>query len=156
MILTLYSSFAQAESESISQNITWGIRNKFKAGIVRRTCKILGYDVGEDGEWQINKEESQIVRWIYYAYLSGMSYKRIKQMLEEKVFGQRVEKKYGAIWGVKYILTNEKYMGDVLLQKSITVDVLSHKNKRNKGELPQYYITDHHERRSYRRKYGIW
>ncbi len=47
--------------------------------------------------------------------------------------------------GVKYILTNEKYMGDVLLQKSITVDVLSHKNKRNKGELPQYYITDHHE-----------
>ena len=145
MILTLYSSFAQAESESISQNITWGIRNKFKAGIVRRTCKILGYDVGEDGEWRINKEESQIVRWIYYAYLSGMSYKRIKQMLEEKGVRTARGKEVWSDVGVKYILTNEKYMGDVLLQKSITVDVLSHKNKRNKGELPQYYITDHHE-----------
>ena len=112
MILTLYSSFAQAESESISQNITWGIRNKFKAGIVSRNCKILGYDVGEDGEWRINQEESQVVRWIYYAYLSGMGYKRIKQMLEEKGVRTARGKEEWSNTGVKYILTNEKYMGD--------------------------------------------
>lgn len=96
MILTLYSSFAQAESESISQNITWSKRKEFKQGKVTMSCtNLLGYDKGENGEWVINQEQSKIVRWIYLAYLSGLSLYKIKKMLEKTRLKPYREKRYG-------------------------------------------------------------
>ena len=145
MILTLYSSFAQAESESISKNITWAKRKEFKQGKVTMACSyILGYRGGENGEWQIVPEEARIVNLMDLAFLSGMSIGQIKKLLEQQ--GLKTSRG-NDIWQtstIKHILKSEIYMGDVLLQKTFTVDVLSHKRKRNEGELPQYYVQDHH------------
>lgn len=145
MILTLYSSFAQAESESISKNITWAKRKEFKQGKVTMSCKnLFGYQDGQDGEWQIVPEEARIINLMDIAFLSGMSLGQIKRLLEQQGIKTLKGKESWQTGTIKQILKSEKYMGDVLLQKTFTVDVLSHKQKKNKGELPQYYVRDHH------------
>ena len=146
LILTLYSSFAQAESESISGNITWAIRNGFKEGKVRMSCNnIMGYTMGDNREWLINPEEARVIKLIDMAFLSGMSIGMIKKMLEAN--GIKTPKGKGQ-WNTSTImrmLQSEKYLGDVLLQKTFTTDILTHSTKKNEGELPQYYVKDHHE-----------
>lgn len=146
LILTLYSSFAQAESESISGNITWAIRNGYKEGKVRRGCSnILGYTNGPDGAWLVVEEEARIIKLMDMAFLSGMSMGQIKNMLEQ--YGIK-SPKGNECWypgTIMRMLKSEVYLGDVLLQKTFTTDVLTHKIKKNEGELPQYYIKDHHE-----------
>ncbi len=144
MILTLYSSFAQAESESISKNITWALQKEYKQGKLRRGCKILGFDVNKAGEWKIVPQEARIVQLIDMAFLSGMSLYQIKAMLEQRGIKTVKGNEKWQAGTIKRILLNEKYMGDVLLQKTFTVDMLEHKRKENKGELPQYYVKDHH------------
>lgn len=145
MILTLYSSFAQAESESISKNITWAIRKEFKQGKVRMSCaNVLGYTKSDDGSWVIVPEEARVIRMIDIAFLSGMSMTQIKVMLEK--LGAKTARG-NSIWHtgtIQQLLKSEKYVGDVLLQKTFVADVLTHKVKKNEGELPQYYVKDHH------------
>lgn len=145
MILTLYSSFAQAESESISKNITWAIRKEFKQGKVRMSCaNVLGYTKSDDGSWVIVPEEARVIRMIDIAFLSGMSMTQIKVMLEK--LGAKTARG-NSTWHtgtIQQLLKSEKYVGDVLLQKTFVADVLTHKVKKNEGELPQYYVKDHH------------
>lgn len=145
MILTLYSSFAQAESESISKNITWAIRKEFKQGKVRMSCaNVLGYTKSDDGSWVIVPEEARVIRMIDIAFLSGMSMTQIKVMLEKLGARTARGKSTWHTGTIQQLLKSEKYVGDVLLQKTFVADVLTHKVKKNEGELPQYYVKNHH------------
>jgi DNA invertase Pin-like site-specific DNA recombinase len=145
-IITLYSGFAQAESESISANVRWGKRKSMQDGkVIFRYDKLLGYRKGEDGKPEVVPEEAATIRRIYKSYLAGYSLGRI---IDELV-ADGVPAALGVqCWSrqiVQNILTNERYMGDALLQKTYVTDCLSKKTKKNNGELPQYYVTGSHE-----------
>jgi site-specific DNA recombinase len=146
LLLTIMSSLAQEESRSISENCTWGQRKRFADGKVTVPFKrFLGYDRGPDGELVINPEQAIIVKRIYAMFLQGMSCHGIaKQLTAEGIPTPGGAKKW-IVSTVQSILTNEKYKGDALLQKSYTVDYLTKKTKVNTGEIPQYYVEGDHE-----------
>ena len=145
-MMTIFSSIAQEEARNISENVKWGIRKRYKDGNIRiNTSRFLGYDKDEKGKIVINSEEAKIVKMIFNLYLSGMSYREIStHLVENKIKNGRNE----IIWhpaNIMHILKNEKYCGDVLLQKRVTLDYLTHKSVINKGQAPQYYIENNHE-----------
>lgn len=144
-LITLFSSFAQAESESLSKNVAWGLRKSMEAGNVNIPyATFLGYRKGPDGLPEIVPEEAEVVRLIYRRYIDGWSVHQIKSELLQ--IGARTATGATAwhISTIMSILTNEKYCGDALLQKSYISDCISKKKKKNHGELPMYYIKDHH------------
>lgn len=145
MLLTVMSSFAQAESESISKNVSWGIRQSFKSGKVPINYKfMLGYRRGADGKPEIVPDEAEIVKEIFRKYLDGCSQNQIADYLN----GRGITTKTGCKWHdvtVSNILTNEKYTGDALLQKTYVLDCISKKRCINNGELPKYLVKGHHE-----------
>lgn len=145
-MIALYGSFAQAESESISKNVSWGKEKAFREGKVSFQYKyLLGYKKGADGKPEIVPEEAEIVRLIYKLFLDGYSMRNIKKILESKGLLTPTGKK---IWNeslIQSILKNEKYVGDALLQKSFTLDCITHKVVKNHGEKPMYLVTDHHD-----------
>lgn len=146
MIFTVLSAFAQAESESISQNVTWGKRRSFKNGKVTfQYSRFLGYEKGEDGQPKIVPEQAEIVKRIFYSYLSGYSADKIKKELEGEGVISATGKPEWSIHTIQYMLTNEKYIGDAILQKTYVVDFITKKSKKNNGEIPQYYVTGNHE-----------
>jgi len=143
-LITLMSSFAQEESRSISENITWGKRKQFADGKYTMPYKnFLGYEKGEKGTPIIVAEEATIVRLIYLLYLEGFTVYKIKHYLNSI----EIPSPMGSTWRescIDSMLRNEKYKGDALLQKTITVDFLTKKRKINEGEAPQYYLDDAH------------
>ncbi|KRN88699.1 recombinase family protein [Ligilactobacillus ceti] len=144
-VLTLMSSFAQEESRSISENITWGHRKRFRDGKVTVPfSSFLGYSRGEKGELVVNEQEANIVRAIYYLRVIGCTINQIVKELETNnvLTPQKKEKWNHSV--VLSIIRNEKYKGDALLQKKFTVDFLTRKQKVNEGELPQYYVENSH------------
>ena len=145
-MIALYGSFAQAESESISKNVSWGKEKAYREGKVTFQYKyLLGYRKGADGKPEIIPEEAEIVRLIYKLFLDGYSMRNIKKFLESKGFLTSQGKK---IWNeslVSSILKNEKYVGDALMQKTYTLDCITHKVVKNKGERPMFLVTDHHD-----------
>lgn len=146
MTISLLGSFAQAESESISKNVTWGKRQSFKNGNVTfQYSRFLGYEKGEDGKPKIVPEEAAIVKRIYQSYLSGYSIVKIKEELESEGIPSGTGKKVWSTNAIRYMLRNEKYIGDALLQKTYVTDFLTKKSKKNQGEIPQYYVTGNHE-----------
>lgn len=146
LLLTIMSSLAQEESRSISENVTWSVRKRFADGRVSVAySSFLGYDKGPDGNLVINPEEAKIVVLIYQMFMSGKSPFRIATYLTEQGIPTPGGKTEWQSTTVKSILTNEKYKGDALLQKSFTIDFLSKKTKTNTGEIPQYYIEGNHE-----------
>ena len=145
-MIALYGSFAQAESESISKNVSWGKERAFREGKVSFQYKyLLGYKKGADGKPEIVPEEAETVRLIYNLFLDGYSMTNIKRVLESKNILTSTGKK---VWNeslICSILKNEKYVGDALLQKTFTSDCITHKVVKNHGERPMYLITDHHD-----------
>ena len=144
-LITLFSGFAQAESESLSKNIAWGKQKSAEAGKVDfQYKKMLGYRKGVDGQPEIVPEEAEIIRRIYRRYLAGCSLGQIKQELEQDNIptAQKVERWSSAV--IHNILTNEKYMGDALLQKTYITDCITKKVKKNMGERPMYYVENNH------------
>lgn len=140
------SSLAQEESRSISENCTWGQRKRFADGKVTVPFnRFLGYDRGPDGNLVVNPEQAVIVQQIYAMFLQGMSYHGIAKKLTADGVPTPGGKDKWSISTVRSILSNEKYKGDALLQKSYTVDFLTKKTKVNEGEIPQYYVEDNHE-----------
>lgn len=144
-IISLYGSFAQAESESISKNTTWGIEKSFKEGKVKyQFDRMLGYRMGDDGKPVVVESEAEIVRHIYKLYLDGLSLKRVAQVLRE----ENIQKRDGTTdWtanGVYCVLKNEKYAGDAVLQKTYTVDPILHKQVKNYGQKDKYIVYDCH------------
>ena len=142
LLITIMSSLAQEESRSISENTTWGQRKRFADG-----KGSVGYSnfLGYDKDFKVNKEQAEVVKEIYRLFLGGLTYHAIAVQLTERGIKTPSGKD---IWGqrsVESILTNEKYKGDALLQKSYTADFLTKKMVPNEGELPQYYVENHHE-----------
>lgn len=105
----------------------------------------LGYDHGEDGGLVVNPQEAETVRLIYRSFMDGMTPFGICHMLEERGIPTPMKKKKWNESTVQSILTNEKYKGDALLQKSFTVDFLTKKHKVNEGEVPQFYVRGNHD-----------
>lgn len=146
LLLTIMSSLAQEESRSISENVTWGQRKRFADGKVSLPYKqFLGYRKGPDGIPEIVPEEAEIVKRIYRMFISGKTTSAIAKLLTQEGIPTPSGKSVWQISTVQSILTNEKYMGAALLQKSFTVDFLTKKKKINEGEIPQYYVEHSHE-----------
>ena len=144
-LITLMSSLAQEESRSISENVAWGIRKRFADGKFSVPYKIfLGYDRGNDGTMVINAEQAEIVRLIYLLFLEGRTLGDIARLLTSANIKTPAGKDKWSVSVVESILSNEKYYGGALLQKEFTYDFLNKKKKKNRGELPQYYIEDDH------------
>ena len=144
-LITLFSGFAQAESESLSKNVAWGKQKSAEAGKVTfQYKKMLGYRKGADGQPEIVPEEAEIIRRIYHRYLDGCTLGQIKRELDEDGVptAQGVERWSPSI--IHNILTNEKYIGDALLQKTYVTDCITKKVKKNRGERTMYYVENSH------------
>ncbi len=143
MLLTVLAAFAQEESRSISENLKWGIRKRYENGDVRWQ-KCYGYRKGADGSWVINESEAETVRFIFEAYERGTTISKIVKRLNE----DGVPSPSGGKWtgrSVTQIQESEKYIGDVICQRYITVNHLTHRSVKNDAaEVPSYYIRDHH------------
>lgn len=144
LVLTILSALAQDESRSLSDNIRWTFQKNFKNGKPMINLKLmLGYDSGPNGEWVINPEQAEIVRFIFERFLCGESANRIAQKLNKQ--GKKTVRNNSWTSGAVYIvLRNEKYVGDCAMQKTITKNFLTHQSTVNKGEAPMYYVKDHH------------
>ena len=146
MLITIMSCFAQAESESISKNVSWGVRQSFKSGNVpMQYKKLLGYKKGENDLPEIIPEEAEIVKEIFRSYLDGMSLKQIADSLNSRGIKTKHKQTVWQTEVVKSILVNEKYTGDALLQKTYITDCITKKSRKNNGELPMYLVKNHHE-----------
>lgn len=145
MLITLLGAFAQAESESISQNVRWGIRQAMREGRVSLRCKQLyGFTEDENGQPQVLPDEAEVVRRIYKSFLRGQSIRMIKGWLDAEGIAPRKGKEW-SLSSIENLLKNEKYCGDVLLQKTFISDCISRKVIKNVGQLPMYLIENHHE-----------
>ena len=145
LLITIMSSLAQEESRSISENITWGQRKSFSDGKVHLPYKrFLGYEKGADGRPAIVEHEATVVQLIYRLFLDGKTQAGIGKYLEAHGILSPGGKEKWSKSTITSILTNEKYKGDALLQKKITVDFLEKKMKINEGEVPQYYVEGSH------------
>ncbi len=140
LLITIMSSLAQEESRSISENCTWGQRKRFADGKVTVPFgHFLGYDRGEDGNLVVNEEQAVTVRRIYSMFLQGMSpYGIAAKLTADGILSPGGKPKWSA-GAVRSILTNEKYKGDALLQKSYTVNFLTKEKKVNEGEIPHLH-----------------
>ena len=144
-LLTLFSGFAQAESESISKNVIWGIQKSREAGNVPfQYQKLLGYQRGPDGQPEIVPEEAEVVKRIYRRYLDGCSLAQIKRELEADGVPTASGIQGWTYQVVRNILTNERYIGDALLQKTYTTDCISKTVKKNQGDRPMVYVERNH------------
>ena len=144
MLIGLFSVIAQAESENISANVRWGVQQKMKSGTYRSNFQCFGYKKGTDGVPKIVPEQAEVVREIYDRFLDGLSLDQIQQHLQSM---QAVSMNGGTSWNKKTIdsiLKNEKYAGDLLLQKTFIADPISKKTKKNRGELPKYLVSNNH------------
>lgn len=145
LLLTLFSGLSQAESESISMNVKIGKRQSLKNGNVPFSYQsFLGYRKGADGKPEIDPEQAVTVRRIFSEYLAGKSLLDIaKGLTADGIPTARGTVKWASN-RILSILTNEKYKGDALLQKTYVSDCISKKSKKNNGELPMYYVENNH------------
>ena len=146
LLLSILSSLAQEEARSVSENLKWSIQKRFQEGKARIPINfLLGYDKNENGKLVINEEEAKIVRRVYKSYMEGKGARVIaRELKEEGVITGRGTTNWGKS-SIMHMLKNERYCGDVLMQKTYTVDFLSHKQKENKGQRPMYFIENHHK-----------
>ncbi|MDY5779969.1 MAG: recombinase family protein [Succinivibrionaceae bacterium] len=146
VMLTIMASLAQQESESLSQNVRLGFQYRFQQGkVMVNHNRFLGYDKDENGKLIINKAEAEVVKRIYREYLEGQSYYSIGRGLTNDGIKTAAGKTKWLASTLRKILSNEKYMGDALLQKTITTDFLTKKRVINHGIAPQYYVEEDHE-----------
>ena len=146
ILITMLGAFAQAESESISANVRWGKRQAMREGkAIIQYKRLYAYEKGEDGMPQIIPGQADVVRSIYSRYLTGASLRMLKDWLESEQIPNVAGGIEWTISSIRSILTNEKYCGDVLLQKTYISDCISRKVIRNTGQLPMYLVENHHD-----------
>jgi DNA invertase Pin-like site-specific DNA recombinase len=146
LLITILSSQAQEESRNISENTRWGIVRQFEKGIFHvNHKKFMGYTVDENGQLIIVPEEAEIVRMIFRLFMEGQSYSQICRILEDSGVKTVTGNTKWTRCVIQKMLSNEKYMGDALLQKTYTIDFLTKKRVINKGMVPQYYVKGNHE-----------
>jgi len=148
MMLTMLSSLAQAESEAKRESMLWSIDKRFARGqFLTPTNNLLGYVTDENakGNMAIEAEGAKTVRAIFKLFLAGYPLAKIAYLL---TYYQRPTAKGNMFWSpasVRGILINERFCGDVVAQKTFTVDVISHRTKKNRGQKRSVYKRDHHE-----------
>ncbi len=136
----------QAESHFRSENIKFGIRHRMRSGkTVLNHTQFLGYTKGPDGILQIVPEEAEIVRKIFDLYIQGNGVRKIKRYLEEHGIKTVTGKSEWSTSTIDRMLSNEKYIGEVLMQKTYTVDCLTGRRERNQGQLDTYLVEGAHE-----------
>ena len=145
LYLVIYAGFAQSESESISKNITWTHRKNFEEGkVIFAYNRMLGYKKGEDGNPEIVPAEAAIVERVFDMYLAGKSTYEISDILQ----GENIEIPGKKITfnktTIARMLKNEKYCGDAILQKTVTLDPISKRRKPNEGEAPMWLVENSH------------
>ena len=141
LMLTILASLAQEESRSVSENCKWRVRKKFEQG-VPTGFRMYGYDV-RNGSFTILPEESAIIQRIFHMYLDGMGSERIMRVLN----AEGIPAPEGGLWNagtIMMMLRNEKYAGNLLLQKSYVNNHVEKKQLPNRGELPQYFVAEDH------------
>lgn len=142
LMMTILASYAQEESLSASENQKWRIKRNFEAG-KPWDCTILGYRA-KDGVFEIVPEEAETVRLVFKWYLEGLGRQAIANRLNELGIPTRFEKTWHQDT-ISKMLRNEKYAGDLLLQKTFRTDHLTKQTRINHGELPMYHVQDAHE-----------
>lgn len=146
LLMTVLASIAQEESRSTSENLKWAYQKKFEKGkVVIISSRFLGYDLDENGQLQVNPAEARIVKLIFHEYIAGKGTEAIADLLK----AMNIRTVTGSLkWQasvVRGILNNEKYCGDLVQQKTFTENYLTHRKKKNKGELPMYRVQNNHE-----------
>ena len=142
MLTAVFASLAQSESESISKNMRWSYQKRMQMGTYIPSSMPYGYAL-KDGEITIDPEEAAVVRQIYDMYLSGAS----KRVIAKKLNQQGVFNRHREPWmhsSILYILSNERYTGDSIWQKTYQTETLPREQKKNRGEVPQYYAKSTH------------
>lgn len=143
--ITIYGSIAQSESENISANIKWGKAQAAREGkVVFRYKNFLGYRKGEDGQPEIVPEEVETIRLIYDRFLASDSLKGIAELLEEKGIKSPTGKAEWQFSTIQSVLSNERYKGDAIINKTYITDCISKKVRVNNGERPKYYVENSH------------
>lgn len=144
LFTSLFASMAQEESVSISQNQRWSYQKRMRSGEFI-TCKApFGYELLEGKRLAVNESEWEFVRWIYTRYLSGMPMLDIADAMTNMGIPTREGSARWSIKTVRYILRNEKYMGDSLLQKTYATEGFPSRKVRNRGQRGQYYVENSH------------
>lgn len=141
MMITIMGGLAQEESTSISKNIKWSYQKRFEKGTVNVFSAPFGYKLS-NGSLIINETQAQIVKEIFEMFLNGIGYQRISEICQNKYSSYKDNFSY---YGIRYILSNEKYIGDSKYQKTFTTNTLPYRKLPNKGELIQYYIQATHK-----------
>lgn len=145
LYLVIYAGFAQSESESISKNVTWSFRKNFEDGKPMFMYKRwLGYKKGDDGMPEIVPEEAEIVERIYDMYLAGTPVTIISETLRNENISIPCKSITFSKGMIMHILTSEKYCGDCILQKTVTIDPIEKIRRKNTGEAPMYYVQNSH------------
>lgn len=139
MFATFPGMIAQQESVSISQNMRWSYKKRMESGEFNCCAPAYGFDL-INGKLVINETEAAVIRRIFNLYLQGIGMQAIANILNN----EGVRRQYGREkWHhttVNYVLNNERYKGDALLQKQITTQTLPFKKQLNHGEQPMYYV----------------
>lgn len=143
LMLSILAGFAQSESEAISSNCKWGIRKRMERGLIRH-IDLFGYDYDyKKKEYKINKAEAKVIKEVFSRFLNGETYTEIAEAMS----GRNIKSRNGLDFNylmVKDFLRQEKYAGYTIAQKKYVCDSLTHKAKRNKGELAQYKVEGTH------------
>lgn len=146
LLLTVLSSVAQQESETIGSHVKLGLKMKMKRGELIGNGGCYGYICNiKKGIYEINEKEAETVRFIFNSYLEGYGAATINKMLTNMKVPSPTGKNHWCENTILWILKNEKYIGDVILGKSYTLDSITHKKIRNQGEEDMYHFKDHHE-----------
>ena len=145
-VIDLYAAFAQAESQTRSESIKFGIQNRMRSGrTILNHRQFLGYTKGPDGVLQIVPEEAEIVRKIFELYIQGNGVRKIKKYLESHGIKTVTGKTEWSTSTIDRMLSNEKYVGQVLMQKSYVPDFLTGKKEKNRGQLEMYLVENAHD-----------
>lgn len=146
ILITILSSLAQEESRNISENIRWSLRRKYEKGEPTINHNhFMGYTKDGSGNLVVAPKEAEIVRRIFHLYVLGYSSRYIAKDLEQNGMKTVMGKEKWLTSTIDRMLSNEKYIGDALLQKTHTIDFLTKERVKNLGALPKYYVKGNHE-----------
>ena len=145
-VIDQLAAIDQAESHFRSENIKFGIRHRMRSGkTVLNHTQFLGYTKGPDGILQIVPEEAEIVRKIFDLYIHGNGVRKIKRYLEKHGIKTVTGKSEWSTSTIDRMLSNEKYVGEVRMQKTFTADFLTGRREKNTGQLDAYLVENAHD-----------
>lgn len=145
-VIDMLAAIDQAEGQSRSENSKFGIRHRMMSGkTLLNHTRFLGYTKGPDGVLQTIPEEADIVRKIFDLFVQGNGVRKVKKYLESHDIKTVTKKSEWSTSTIDWMLNNEKYIGQVLTQKSYTPNFLTGKKEKNQGQLAMYLVEGAHE-----------